>query len=159
MRYVPFSGHCVLAVPAAERAAQFGSYAISRIRKLRDQLRAADVRGTALDDTGPGTLGEPRVRNIEQVTVLDMGAVDMDAITTFGLFAVIAMLVFYALEDRSAWYVLAFAGACALASIYGFLQGAWPFGMVEAIWALIAIRRWQLRASTARTRMPVPDRQ
>jgi presenilin-like A22 family membrane protease len=88
-----------------------------------------------------------------------MGAVDMDAITTFGLFAVIAMLVFYALEDRSAWYVLAFAGACALASIYGFLQGAWPFGMVEAIWALIAIRRWQLRASTARTRMPVPDRQ
>jgi len=89
-----------------------------------------------------------------------MDAVDMDVITTFGLFAVIAMLVFYALEDRSAWYVLAFAGACALASIYGFLQGAWPFGIVEAIWALIAIRRWQLRmrASTARTPLPVPDR-
>src|SRR5262245_31675687 len=55
-----------------------------------------------------------------------------DAITMFGLFAVIAMLVFYALEDRSPWYVLAFAGACALASIYGFLQGAWPFGIIEA---------------------------
>jgi len=63
---------------------------------------------------------------------LCMDAVNMDAITTFGLFAVIAMLVFYALEDRSPWYVLAFAGACALASIYGFLQGAWPFGIIEA---------------------------
>jgi hypothetical protein len=57
----------------------------------------------------------------------------MDALTFFGLFAVSAMLVFYALEDRSAWFVLAFAGACALASIYGFLQGAWPFGVVEEI--------------------------
>jgi hypothetical protein len=71
--------------------------------------------------------------------------VDMDALTKFGLFAVTAMLVFYALEDRSPWYVLAFAGACALASVYGFLQGAWPFGIIEAIWALIAVRRWQVR--------------
>jgi hypothetical protein len=85
----------------------------------------------------------------------------MDALTTFGLFAVTAMLVFYAMEDRSPSYVLAFAGACALASIYGFLQGTWPFGIIEAIWALIAVRRWQvkMRSSTARTRVPVPDRQ
>jgi hypothetical protein len=53
------------------------------------------------------------------------------------------MLAFYALEDRSAWFVLAFAGACVLASIYGFLQGAWPFGVVEAIWAGVAIHRWR----------------
>ena len=66
----------------------------------------------------------------------------MDALTLFGLFAVAAMLVFYALEDRSAWFVLAFAGACVLGSAYGFLQGAWPFGLVEAIWALVAVRRW-----------------
>ena len=67
----------------------------------------------------------------------------MDALTLFGLFAVTAMLVCYALEDRSPWFVLAFAGACALASAYGFLQGAWPFGVVEAIWALVALRRWR----------------
>ena len=56
----------------------------------------------------------------------------MDGLTLFGLFAVTAMLVSYALEDRSHWFILAFAAACALGSIYGFLQGAWPFGLVEA---------------------------
>ena len=69
----------------------------------------------------------------------------MDALSLFGLFAVTAMLVTYALEDRSRWLVLAFAGACALGSIYGFLQGAWPFGLVEAIWAGVALRRWYVR--------------
>ncbi len=66
----------------------------------------------------------------------------MNALTAFGLFAVTAMLVCYALEPRSRWWTLAFAGACALGSIYGFLQGAWPFGLVEAAWALVAFRRW-----------------
>ena len=70
----------------------------------------------------------------------------MDLLTLFGLTAVTAMLLFYALEDRSHWNVLAFAGACALASIYGFLQGAWPFGVVEAIWAAVAVHRWRKRA-------------
>jgi hypothetical protein len=69
----------------------------------------------------------------------------MDVLTLFGLFAVTAMLVLYALEDWSRWFVLAFAGACVLASIYGFLQGAWPFGIVEAIWAAVALRRWRQR--------------
>jgi hypothetical protein len=67
----------------------------------------------------------------------------MDALTAFGLFAVTAMLVCYALEHRSYWF--AFAGACGLGSVYGFLQGAWPFGLVEAVWALVALRRWQRR--------------
>ena len=66
----------------------------------------------------------------------------MDALTLFGLLALTAMLVFYALEDRSPWFILALAGACLLASVYGFLQGAWPFGLVEAIWAVVAARRW-----------------
>ena len=66
----------------------------------------------------------------------------MDGLTLFGLFAVTAMLVTYALEARSHWYVLGFAVACALGSAYGFLQGAWPFGLVEAIWALVALRKW-----------------
>lgn len=66
----------------------------------------------------------------------------MDGLTLFGLVAVTAMLVFYALEERDPLYVLAFAGACALASAY---EGAWPFGVVEAIWALVALRRWRQR--------------
>jgi hypothetical protein len=66
----------------------------------------------------------------------------MDRLTAFGLFAVTAMLVCYALEKRSVWFVLAFAGSCVLGSVYGFLQGAWPFGMVEAIWSIVAARRW-----------------
>jgi hypothetical protein len=75
----------------------------------------------------------------------------MDLLTLYGLMAVVLMLVFYALEDRSAWFVLAFAASCLMASLYGFLQGAWPFGLVEAIWSLIAARRWRVRLnSTAR---------
>ena len=66
----------------------------------------------------------------------------MDFLTLFGLFAVTLMLITYALEARSHWYVLTFAGACALGSAYGFLQGAWPFGLVEAVWAVVALRRW-----------------
>ena len=69
----------------------------------------------------------------------------MDLLTLFGLFAVSLMLVTYALEDRSHWYVLAFAIACGLASVYGFLQGAWPFGGVEAIFTLVALKRWYHR--------------
>lgn len=66
----------------------------------------------------------------------------MTPLSIFGLFAVTAMLVCYALEARSRWFILAFAGACALGSVYGFLQGAWPFGLVEAVWSVVAIRRW-----------------
>jgi hypothetical protein len=71
--------------------------------------------------------------------------VTVDGLSLFGLFAVSAMLVTYALEKRSAWLVLAFAAACALGSIYGFLQGAWSFGLVEAIWAVVAVYRWRRR--------------
>lgn len=70
----------------------------------------------------------------------------MDSLTLFGLAAVSLMLLCYALEDRSPWFVLAFAAACGLASIYGFLQGAWPFGLVEGIWAFVALRRWWRRS-------------
>jgi len=70
----------------------------------------------------------------------------VDRLTIFGLFAVTAMLVCYHFEDRSHWFVLGFAGACALGSIYGFLQGAWPFGIVEAIWSVVAFRRWRTKA-------------
>lgn len=69
----------------------------------------------------------------------------MSLLTAFGLFAVTAMLVTYALEARSHWFILAFAVACVLGSIYGFLLGAWPFGLVEAVWSLVAVRRWWLK--------------
>jgi presenilin-like A22 family membrane protease len=65
-----------------------------------------------------------------------------DALTLFGVLSLGAMLVFYALEHRSHWYVLAMAGACIAASIYGFLQGAWPFGVLELIWAAVVFKRW-----------------
>jgi hypothetical protein len=69
----------------------------------------------------------------------------VDRLTAFGLFAVTAMVVTYAMEARSRWFTLAFAGACVLGSAYGFLQGAWPFGLVEAVWALIAANKWLSR--------------
>lgn len=69
----------------------------------------------------------------------------MDGLTAFGLFAVTLMLVCYALEARGSAYVLGFAVACALGSAYGFLQGAWPFGVVEAVWSIVALRRWHAR--------------
>ena len=71
----------------------------------------------------------------------------MDGLSLFGLGAVTAMLIFYALEDCSRWFILAFAGACALGSIYGFLQGAWPFGVVEAVWSVVAVRRWSRKST------------
>jgi len=68
----------------------------------------------------------------------------MDLLTLFGLLAVTAMLVCYAMEQKGRGWILAFAGACLLGSAYGFLQGAWPFGLVESIWAGVAARRWWL---------------
>ena len=68
----------------------------------------------------------------------------MDALTAFGLFAVTFMLVCYMLEDRARFWTLLFAIGCLMGSAYGFLQGAWPFGAVELIWAVVALRRWWL---------------
>jgi hypothetical protein len=66
----------------------------------------------------------------------------MSGLTLFGLFAVTAMVVCYAFESRSRWFVLAFSASCILGSVYGFLQGAWPFGLVEGVWSVIAFKRW-----------------
>ena len=66
----------------------------------------------------------------------------MNGLTLFGLIAVSLMLIFYTLEDRGPLYVLGFAIACAMGSTYGFLQGAWPFGLVEGVWTCVALRKW-----------------
>lgn len=68
----------------------------------------------------------------------------MDTLSLFGFFSVTAMMVFYALESKSRWFIFAFAMACGLGSIYGFLQGAWPFGVVEVVWMFVALRRWMI---------------
>jgi hypothetical protein len=69
----------------------------------------------------------------------------MSVLTLFGAAAVTIMMVSYALEQRSIRWVLLFAFACAAASIYGWLAGTWPFGVVEGVWALVALRRWYTR--------------
>ena len=66
----------------------------------------------------------------------------MDGLTIFGFIAVALMLVFYTLEARGPQFVLGFAIACLLGATYGFLQGAWPFGVLETIWAGVAFRKW-----------------
>jgi hypothetical protein len=66
----------------------------------------------------------------------------LDALSLFGLFAVAAALISYAFEDRGPWWIFAFAIACVLSSVYGFLQGAWPFGIIEIAWTIVALRRW-----------------
>jgi len=97
-----------------------------------DETRTARADRSALEGAAPLT-----TRSIARIRQ------HMDRLTLFGLLAVTAMLVTYAFEQRSPWFILGFAGACALGSLYGFLQGAWPFGLVEAIWSLVALRRWR----------------
>jgi hypothetical protein len=66
-------------------------------------------------------------------------------LNAFGLVAVTATLIFYALEDRSPAYTLAFGGGCLASAVYGFLQGAWPFGVIEIAWTIVAVHRWSQR--------------
>jgi hypothetical protein len=80
----------------------------------------------------------------------------LNGLSLFGLVAVPAMVVAYALEARSHWFTLGFAVACVLGSAYGFRQGAWPFGLVEAVWSVVALRRW-VRARAARAENRPPD--
>jgi hypothetical protein len=64
-------------------------------------------------------------------------------LTAFGIASLLFMMAMYALERRGPAFIVAFALGCALSSAYGFLSGAWPFGVVEALWSAIALRRWQ----------------
>jgi len=64
-------------------------------------------------------------------------------LTAFGAAAVTFMMLMYALERRGRRFILAFACGCALSSAYGFLAGTWPFGVVEAVWSLVAVHRYR----------------
>ncbi len=71
-------------------------------------------------------------------------------LTAFGVTSLVFMMAMYALEKRGTGFIAAFALGCALSSTYGFLSGSWPFGAVEAIWTLVALRRYQQLRSSAR---------
>ncbi len=75
-------------------------------------------------------------------------------ITAFGIVALTFMMLMYTAERRGPGFVLAFAVGCALSSAYGFLSGAWPFGVVEAIWCVIALRRSRDARTAGRPRRP-----
>jgi hypothetical protein len=70
-------------------------------------------------------------------------------LTAFGVVVLTFMMLMYALERRGPRFVLAFALGCALSSVYGFLAGTWPFGVVEAIWSVIALRRFRQQRAAA----------
>ncbi len=74
-------------------------------------------------------------------------------LTVYGVTVLTLMMVMYALEARGKWFVLAFALGCGLSSSYGFASGAWPFGVIEAIWCVIAIQRF---SGKARHTLPGP---
>jgi hypothetical protein len=74
-------------------------------------------------------------------------------LTVYGVTVLTFMMVMYALEGRAKWFVLAFALGCALSSSYGFASGAWPFGIIEAIWTVIAVHRFSLKY---RKTLPAP---
>jgi hypothetical protein len=70
-----------------------------------------------------------------------------DALTLFGVAAVSVMVACYALESRSHWFTLGMAACCVAASVYGFLAGTWPFGVLEGVWAGIALYKWRGRTA------------
>jgi hypothetical protein len=76
-------------------------------------------------------------------------------LTAYGVIALLFMMTMYALESRGSVFILAFALGCALSSSYGFLSGAWPFGAVEAIWTVIAVRRWYQQKASSHSRPEV----
>jgi hypothetical protein len=65
------------------------------------------------------------------------------SVTLFGVIAVSFMMIMYAMESRGRHFIALFAVGCALSSTYGFLSGAWPFGVVEGVWTFIALQRWR----------------
>jgi hypothetical protein len=120
-----------LGMLAYQGLAELGETASDLVAEARAEL---EQRGDA--EAPPSPPPGPRSRSARRL--IGGRNSTMDNLTAFGLFAVTAMLVCYALEHRSPWFILAFAGSCGLGSAYGFLQGAWPFGLVEAVWALVA---------------------
>jgi hypothetical protein len=105
---------------------------------LPSALQALWVPSTALNHSG-----EAQAPLLAPETQTNLGPQFIRLLDLYGLAAVFLMMFFYFMEGRKRYWTLAFALACGLASSYGFLQGAWPFGIAEGIWALLAIQKWQ----------------
>ena len=123
-----------------------------------EEIRLTPKEFDLLSLNGVGRLGQEGLVGSTESPKGVLNSVPLDyseiaVLTLFGLGAVTAMLVCYAFEHRGAGWILGFAFACALGSVYGFLQGAWPFGLVEAVWSVVAVRRWWL----ARAQLAVPS--
>ena len=101
------------------------------------RLALGGFGGVRIDDDDAGQW-------VGRCTEASPGAVRLKVmLTAFGASAVTFMMVMYALERRDPRFVLAFACGCVLSSVYGFLAGTWPFGIVEAIWAGVAVHRYR----------------
>ncbi len=87
---------------------------------------------------------------------MDVSSTGLSLLSWFGLIAAALMLIAYALEHVSHWFVLLFAATCVLGALYGFLQGAWPFGVLLLLWAAVAYWRWHRRRWRERNPAPVP---
>jgi hypothetical protein len=89
---------------------------------------------------------------------LHIGGCCLSPLTAYGLLSVSLGLIFYALESKSHIFVLLFSVSCVMASVYGFLQGAWPFGLVEIIWSGVALKRWLNRSGAETKQGPVSSK-
>jgi hypothetical protein len=77
------------------------------------------------------------------LSIIALSKIKMDSLSLFGFAAISFMLLAYMFENKNPYFVLLFACACAMGSLYGFLQGGWPFGLIERIWSVIALKRWR----------------
>lgn len=109
---------------------------------------AAGRSATVVAFHATGSTSDPEARPKEQPSRGRRYSLVVDWITAFGVVALTFMMLMYALESRGRGFVLAFAAGCAVSSVYGFLSGAWPFGVVEAVWSVIALRRFATATAT-----------
>ena len=143
-RIVPVASGKVLEIGVGP-GVNFGLYDSSRVSKVYARVIIPPSQRHLLQQCVSCNLQTINVT--AELIIIGSEENSVNPVTIFGLFAVTAMLVTYTLEKRSHWYILAFAMSCGLGSAYGFLQGAWPFGIVEAIWAMVAVQRWRSLSS------------
>ena len=66
----------------------------------------------------------------------------LDVLMLFGFLTAVLTLLFWMHQGESRSCILALAVCLAAMTVYAFLQGAWPMGMIESVWCAAAVRRW-----------------
>ena len=69
--------------------------------------------------------------------------VTQQLVELLGLVAISIMVISYALERYSSFFIATFALGCVLAAVYAYHLGSYPFLIAESIWAAIAFARWR----------------